>query len=449
MSVFFGTSGIRADNSFFSDQFCFDIGRTFSIFLRNNNSLGNVAIGRDPRISGPKILNFVSSGVIYEDRKVVSMSVCPIPALNYLLVKDKSFAGSIMVTGSHIKETMNGLKFFAFKEEISKDNEREIEEIFNKIKDSIPYKDFSSKILLSNDAQKYYSQLLFNLADKPFPKWKLAVDPGNGAQAEFIDKLLLSLNLDLIVLNNSKEKGFISRDTEEDGAFKGLQEAVIKNKADLGIAFDADGDRVVFIDEKGEYVPGDYSCSLVARESPSKTIVTPVGSSQVVDSIGKKVIRTKVGSPYVVEAMKRNKALFGFEANGGGISSEIMFSRDGGSTMVKILNLYKRHRRTFFSLVSTLPKFSIFRTKVDCPSKMNNLILEKAEKSFKGVRTEKLDGLKIWLDNSSWILFRPSSNAPEFRVFTEAKTREKAKELGKKGIEFVKNIVNNEKEQND
>ena len=104
----------------------------------------------------------------------------------------------------------------------------------------------------------------------------------------------------------------------------GLQRLGFEIKAVLGIGYEADGDRVVFIDEKGQFIPGDYSGALIAKYADGQAVVTPINTSQVVEHIGKKVIRTKVGSPYVVKAMKDKNIPFGFEGNGGGVSSEIM-----------------------------------------------------------------------------------------------------------------------------
>ncbi len=441
MDSLFGTSGIRAEASFFTEQFCFDMGRTFALFLKAHKTDGKVAVGRDPRLSGQNILNFYSSGLIYEGREVHSMGIVPIPALNYLLKKDPSFGAATMVTGSHVKETMNGLKFFFLGEEISKEEEKEITAIYEKIKNQVLFKDLSAKILSSDLAFGFYENLLWGMADKPYPSWKVVVDPGNGAWTGFAVKLLSRFDLTTVGLNNSLDLAFISRDTEQDGVFKDLQKAVVEQKADLGIAFDADGDRVVFIDEKGNFIPGDYSCSLIAGSSSSSTIVTPVGSSQVVDSLGKKVIRCQVGSPFVIKAMKENNSLFGFEANGGGISGEIMFTRDGGTTMVKMLNTLKKHNGSLSSLVAILPRYFQFRTKVDCPRESNQKVLTLAEKEFFGKRIERIDGLKIWVSDSSWILFRPSNNAPEFRVFCEAKTKTEAENLGQKGVAFVKMVI--------
>ena len=141
-------------------------------------------------------------------------------------------------------------------------------------------------------------------------------------------EVLRLLGLDVVELNASVQGQFYSRDTEVEGDFEELQRVVKNKNADFGIGYDSDGDRVVFIDEKGQFIPGDYSGTLIAREIDTNTVVTPINTSQVIETIGKKVVRTKVGSPYVVAKMEELNAGFGFQANGGGIFKD-MRSRDG------------------------------------------------------------------------------------------------------------------------
>lgn len=438
----FGTSGIRGEaEKLFTNQFCFDIGRTFAQFLSSNNQDGPIAVGMDPRGSSPKILRDIESGLIFEKCQVVDQGTVPVPALNWIL-KVTPYAGSIMVSGSHVSSNLNGLKFFAFKEEILKNHEKEISKIYNKIKGMAKYRELSQPIEEESRANEAYQEMLVKLADVPYPKWKLViVDPGNGAQSDTMPQVLSRLGLKINEINASIQGEFIARDTETEGVLAGLQNLVKKEKADMGIAYDYDGDRVIFIDERGEFIPGDYSGALIAKYSDTPVIVTPINTSQVVEHISKPVIRTKVGSPYVVEVMKKHRATFGFEANGGGISAEIMMSRDGGSMTIKILNLLKKQKCKLSDLVDKLPKFYLHRLKVDCPRALNKVIIKKAKTKFKGVKLEEIDGLKIWLDSTTWILFRPSSNAPEFRVFVEAKNKKKAQSLAEKGIKFVKDNI--------
>ena len=130
----FGTSGIRGDaEEFLTNQFCFDIGRAYANFLTKHKQYQSVAVGCDPRKSSPRIKNSIISGLVHEGVEVFDEGVVPIPAMNHILQVSSSYSGSIMITGSHIKPHLNGMKFFAFGEEILKDHEKEIEQIYQQL----------------------------------------------------------------------------------------------------------------------------------------------------------------------------------------------------------------------------------------------------------------------------------------------------------------------------
>lgn len=441
MDRLFGTSGIRGPaDSLFTNQFCFDLGRSFAIFLDKHNSFGKVAVGMDPRSSSQRIKEYFSAGLIYQKREVFDEGIVPVPAMNWLLLAS-DFVASSMVTGSHIKADLNGLKFFAFKEEILKYHEEEIKEIYESLKEKISFPHIITDLPQGTQAAFLYKEMLVSLAEKPYPKWKVVVDTGNGAQREIIPEVLESLGLEVISLNNDSYENFLARDTEIEEDFGDLKEKVRTEKADLGLGFDADGDRVIFVAKNGRLIPGEYSSSLIAKYEDSETIVATFNVSQIAEQLGKKVVRTKVGSPYVVGKMKEVGAGFGFEANGGGIFGEIMYSRDAGSTAIKMLNLMKRKDKNLDELINELPVFFLFKDKVDCPWEKDDLINEAIKRKFQGVRIEELDGLKVWLGPKSWVLFRSSQNAPEFRVFAEAPTQKEATKLGEDGLQLVKEVI--------
>lgn len=432
----FATNGIRGDaQALFTNQFCFDIGRVFSIFL-NQKGIKNktIAFGMDPRPSSQRIKKAVTAG-ISSDWKIIDEGIIPTPALNYF-TKNKNCAG-IMVTGSHIEENLNGLKFFVGAEEISKDDEKVIEEIYGQEKEKILFEEKEREVYREDEAKRLYEKMLLEIADTPLPNLKVAVDMGNGTQTEIIPKVLENLGLKVVKISCDLKKPMLARDTETQDAFAQLAMLVKKEKLDLGIGCDADGDRAIFIDEDGNSLPGEVSCSIIAKESLEKIIVTPINTSSVVEYLGKKVVRTKVGVLYVVEAMKKNNSRLGFESNGGLVSGEIFYGRDAGSATIKMLNILKKTGKKLSELAAQLPKFYIIKEKTDCPKELNEVILEKVKEKYQGKRTEDLDGLKIWIDDCSWVLFRPSGNAPEFRVFAEAKEKERAEKLVKEGMEVV------------
>lgn len=436
----FGTSGIRGDaEHLFTDQFCFDLGRAFAVFLTKHRQPGPVAVGSDPRTSSPRIKSALAGGLVFEGREVLDQGVCPVPATHYCLFSTPA-VGSAMITGSHIAAHLNGVKFFAFKEEILKNQEVELEDIYGRLRERQKFLRREVPDTEDNTGKTEYEEMLVRLAGK-LPAMSVVVDSGNGAQAELMSRVLRRVGLTVYPLHDRLQDEFMTRDTETEDSFRDLQRLVRQKKADLGLGFDSDGDRVAFVDEKGRYLPGDYSGSLLAREADGRVTVTPINTSAVVESIGKRVIRTKVGSPYVVAAMKKHGAAFGFESNGGGIHADIMLSRDGGSTVIRFLQLLVRSGKTLSGLTAELPALFISKAKVDCPAKLNQIILAAAAKTYSRYRVERLDGLKIWLDKSTWILFRPSSNSPEFRVFAESPFKRQADQLVADGLELVKTYL--------
>ena len=437
----FGTSGIRGEvDKLFTKQFCFDIGRTFVKFLNKHKQTGPIAIGIDSRTSSPRIAQDLAASLNYEGRETTYLGAVPVSATHYSILSTPAIA-SIMVTGSHIDIKSNGIKFFALKEEIDKNHEKEISTIYAQIKNQVKPKAIKANFSYDSSGFDNYLEMLIGLADSPLPKLKIAFDPGNGAQTNTIKTLLLELGQEVFAINDDIQKELISRDTEKDGSFSDLQALVLKKKADLGIGFDTDGDRIVFVDRQGKFISGDYSGTILAKWNKSNTIVTPINVSGVIDSIGKEIIRTKVGSPFVVAQMKKSGTNFGFEGNGGCIHREIMMSRDGGATLVKMLNILKWSQKRLDQLVSQLPQYFIRRDKFDCPRNKNKLILSQAKNFAQTESINDLDGVKLILDKDNWVLFRPSSNAPEFRVFVESNTQAKADKLLSDALKFAQKQI--------
>lgn len=437
----FGTGGIRGDTEkLFTNQFCFDIGRSFIRFL-SQKELKNkiIAFGMDSRPSSIRIKKAVMSG-INSDWQISDEGIIPTPALNYFTQK-KNCAG-IMVTGSHIDIELNGLKFFVNEKEISKNDEKIIEQTYSEEKEKIPYnKSKTVDFQINSEAQKLYVKMLVNLAKADFSGVKVVIDAGNGTQSKTVPDALENLGVKVVRINCDLNKPMLACDTETEDAFPELKNTVVREKANFGIGYDADGDRVIFVNENGFALNGEVSCSIIAKHSSEKTIVTPINTSSVVEHLGRKVIRTKVGASYVVGAMKKHGLKVGFESNGGYISGEIFYSRDGGTATIKMLNLLSETGKRLSELVDELPKYYTIKNKTDCPREINALILAEVRKKYAKQKIENLDGLKVWQDLDSWILFRPSGNAPEFRVFAEAKEKEKAEKLAKEGMDLVNETI--------
>ncbi len=442
MPALFGTNGIRGPaETLFTKDFCTRLGYVFGTWLSSKKKQGYVAVAMDPRQSSPRIKSHLLQGLAAAGWEILDQGVVPTPALTYFVKNSPQVGGGVMVTGSHIAEGLNGVKLFIDGEEVTKAHEAEIEDLFTATQLPLPA---SSPIVQKEDkARDMYLAMLTQLADLPYPKLKIVVDTANGTQSQIVRDLFASLQLDVVCFGDCDIQSpyFVPRDTETSSAFTELTRQVLLHQADLGIGFDMDGDRVIFIDDTGRYLPGDYSCSLIARDSASDSLVTPISSSSVVDQLDKKVYRTKVGATYVIAKMKEVGATFGFEANGGGISSEIFYGRDGASTAVKMLNLIKRRKQRLSALYDSLPKYYLFRDKLACPTEKYPHIYEAVARKYSGKDIDDLDGLKVHLTPDDWILFRASGNAPEFRVFTQSRDDKQAQKLGADGLDFVQSLL--------
>lgn len=440
----FGTSGIRGNaEELFTDEFCMHIGYTFGVWLKSKGKQGFVAMAMDPRESSPRIKSRVANGLAAAGWEILDEGVVPVPALTYFVKQTPDVGGGVMVTGSHITANLNGVKLLVNGEEVTKTDEKEIEELFARTK--FPLGKVEPIVKFDQSAQELYVELLKNMAAIN-PKWKVVIDTTNGAQTEIIRQLFEQLNMPYQTVNDFdiQSPHFVPCDTEFPSMFTDLIRKVLLTKSDFGMAFDVDGDRVVFVDNLGRFIPGDYACSLLAREPEVKSIVTPISTSSVVDHLGKKVYRTQVGSTWVSAKMKEVGSNFGFEANGGSLNPEISYGRDGGVTAIKMLNLLAKSGQTLSELYDSLPKFYQSRLKIDCAFDKYPQVLQAVKDKYLSKKIDDLDGLKVYLDTDSWILFRGSGNSPEFKVFAESKNEHLARELGNQGLDLVKKVLTKE-----
>jgi phosphomannomutase/phosphoglucomutase len=222
---------------------------------------------------------------------------------------------------------------------------------------------------------------------------------------------------------------------------------VKETKADIGIAHDGDADRVIFVDENGEYIFGDKSLALMAGEilaSRGAIVVTPVSSSSCLEEVVKsshgEVHYTRVGSPIVARAMYELGATFGGEENGGLIFPEHQFCRDGAMAAAKMLEILAHHREPLSGLIAGLPQYQLFKMSVPHPFGMKDAIMEEVKKRTADLKVIAVDGVKV-IHDDGWVLIRPSGTESIFRVFAEARDKEKAEKLAGYGAAMVQEII--------
>jgi phosphomannomutase/phosphoglucomutase len=204
----------------------------------------------------------------------------------------------------------------------------------------------------------------------------------------------------------------------------------------MGVAYDGDGDRSLFCDEKGVVHWGDRSAGLLVEyilsKNPGATIVTTVSASKVIDDIVRehkaKIFKTKVGSVDVSNAMIDHNALFGLEENGGCFFAPHIPVRDGAMSTALILEALANSTSTLSEILGDLPKYFQKKTKFECAKELMPQLMEKILGQIDR-DVEQIDGLKIWEDDNSWILLRPSGTEPVIRVFAESNQKTKLEKM--------------------
>jgi phosphomannomutase/phosphoglucomutase len=208
-------------------------------------------------------------------------------------------------------------------------------------------------------------------------------------------------------------------------------------RADLGVAFDGDADRSIFVDENGEIYWGDKTFAVIEKHflaaNPNAKIVTPVSSSTLVKDVADAnqgvIVWTKVGSVTVSHKMKELNAKLGGEENGGVFYGPHQAVRDGAMTTALLLEIMAERGAKLSMLIAEQPQYFIEKGKVECPEEKKEKVLKKLVEQVKGANVSTIDGVKIWFEDKSALLVRPSGTEPVYRLYAEAKNQEKAFKL--------------------
>jgi phosphomannomutase/phosphoglucomutase len=446
---FFGTNGIRGIPGVdLTLEFIVEMSQSIGTYFGQ----GPILIGWDGRISSPLLSKAVSAGIMASGLDVMESGSTPTPGLQYS-VKKLGYKGGVMITASHNPPQYNGIKVVGEDGvEISREDEAKIEDIyFKRDYKRAEWNSIGSCIPEGAVIQTYIKGVLSQVDIDAIKKrtFKVVLDPGNGVAALAAPYALSNLGCKVLTINGHLDGEFSGRGPEPiPSVLSGLSDTVRSAKADLGIAYDGDGDRAIFCDEKGVIHWGDRTGALlvdyILSKNPGTLVVTTVSTSQIIDIVAKrndsKVLRTRVGSVDVSRAMIDYKALLGLEENGGFFYSPHIPVRDGLMTSALILEALSRTNRTLSEVITTLPTFHQRKAKFDCPNEIKNKVMKEIESRSKG-KIERIDGVKVWADDSTWILLRPSGTEPLIRVFGESPHAEKIEELMERYSLMVKEII--------
>jgi len=448
MSRLFGTNGVRGVvNQDLTAEMIMRLAAAAGSLLGES-----IALGRDGRISSPMLRDAAVSGLLSVGCQVHDAGVLPTPALQYA-VKHFGLDGGLMVTASHNPPEFNGLKVIARDGvEVSRRRETEIENLFFSEGPKLSPWDCIGTICDLEALEAYRKAVLSHIDEDVVKKAKLrvALDPGNGVASLAAPLIAQELGCTVSTINAEVDGRFPGRESEpRPDNLDGLRELVETSGADVGAAFDGDGDRTIFIDEKGEVHWGDRSFALVAKDflarNPEEAVATSVSSSRVVEDVvaegGGRLVWTRVGSIVISRTMIDKGIKLGGEENGGIMYGPHQSVRDGSMSMALVLEIMAKEGRPLSELFSELPQYSQLKDRVTCPDGLKQRVLEVLRRSVEAPRIETIDGVKLWYPDGSWILIRPSGTEPVFRFYAEAQNPDQVARLIKDHKRLVEEIV--------
>jgi len=435
-----------------NEETAFFIGQAFAEFLKKNKKSKElkVAISRDCRISSPILFRGLSKGILSLGVNIMNIGLAT-TAMLYFIVAHYKLDGGIEITASHNSAQYNGFKIVRETSfPVGKDNGlKEIKNLARKFqKEGLT--NINKKIgrILKKDISSDY--IRFNLRGVDLRKIKplsLVVDTANGVSGIIVQKILaktrLMKNYLFLKLDGSFPNHPPDPTIEENLRF--LKKEVIRKKADLGTAFDGDGDRIIFVDETGKMISPDIIFALVIdqilRTNPGEKILYTISSSNIVRETIRKSggipVLSKVGYTFIKERMRKENIIFAGESSSHYYPRTHYFSEAPFFVLFKILKIISKSDKSISELIKPYKKYSNsreinFRIKEKYFSQKKKKIIARLEQKYRKGEILKLDGLRVDFPDW-WFLLRSSNTEPLLRLIVEAKTaelmREKKKEL--------------------
>lgn len=449
MTKLFGTSGIRGVfgeeiDIYFTSRLGHAISKAFGP--------GKVIVGWDCRASSETLAFSLISSFLACGHDVDIAGLVSTPSFQKYITDTKGeYVCGVMVTASHNPPEYNGFKvYYGDGLEIYPKDEAKVESYISDDSLSLTTleKPGRTRNIRELVLENYISKLV-GLAEKRDHEYSVALDLCGCSSIMTIPPTLDRLGVRYEAINQTIDGMFRMRLPEpKPDTIPGLVELVNSANVDFGVAFDGDGDRSIFVDERGTAWWGDATGILIGKYlievGETDKIVTPITSTSatemVIGSVGGKVIRTRVGGKNIVRAMIDDNCKWGFEENGGGIYGPHLYGRDGGSTLILMMNVLKHYGQPLSKLLNEIPRLIQLKEKIYLKNRrIIPELLNHMEDYYSRYHIDKTEGVKTFFDDDEWVLIRPSGTEPIIRVFAEARDYSRVREIVD---EAVKEIVN-------
>jgi phosphoglucosamine mutase len=412
----FGSSGIRGIvNKEVTPELALQVG------LVLGSQKKTAVIGRDPRVSAPMIEHALVAGLTAAGCDVTKVGMVSTPTLAYAARK---YECGVMVTASHNPSEYVGIKLWnpdgmAF----DSAQQEEIEEAIEKRDFSLVPWNLIGEITEDENAIRDHIHMIKGLVGES--KLRVILDCGCGAGSTISPYLLQELGCQIITLNSQPDGHFPARNPEpNDQNLSLLKKAVVEFGADLGIAHDGDADRMMAVDEKGNFVSGDELLAIFGRfecEDKKGSVVVPVDTSMMVDDYleGSEIRRTRVGDVYVAEGIKQYGAIYGGEPSGSWIFPKISYCPDGIYAAAKLVEIVGEKKLS--ELRAELPVYATKRGALPCANEKKADFMKKVKAKLEPLgKVLDIDGIRVELEDG-WVLVRPSGTEAKVRITAEAR----------------------------
>ena len=435
MRKYFGTDGVRGvANTELTCDLAYKLGRAGGFVLAKGKEKVKVIVGKDTRVSGDMLEAALISGLMSVGCDIITVGVVPTPAVAYLTQKYGADCG-VVISASHNPVEYNGIKFFN-KDGYKLDDELElnIEQYIDYI-DKVDYHPIGCKVgkkIHKHDAQRDYIEYLKSIINVDFKGLKVVLDCANGAAYNVAPIVFDELGASIITIN-SRPDGNNINDKCGSTHPQSLQKAVLAHKADLGLAYDGDADRLIAVDENGNIVDGDHIMVLSAIHLKNKnklaqdtlvvTVMSNIGLTIAAKEHGINLATTAVGDRYVLEEMKKYGYNLGGEQSGHMIFLDYNTTGDGVLSSLVLAQIVLEEGQGLSKLASVMTKYPQVLVNARIKNENKNRYMEYPEIKSEIERIEKL------LDGSGRVLIRPSGTEPLVRVMLEGKEEGQIREL--------------------
>jgi len=423
-----------------NEEIAYKIGRAVAKFLKTKE----IVVGRDARISSEGLSGFLIEGIRDQGVNIIDIGLVTTPMFYFSVNKFKT-GGGIMVTASHNPSEYNGFKIVSENAMPIGDKSglQKIKKILEN-QSEVRLPETKRGEISKKEILKDYLQNIITISRiKDIKLFKIVIDTTNGTAGLVVSELFKHVPVNLIHIFPELDGSFPNHGPNPliPENTRCLQEKVLLEKADLGIAFDGDGDRVLFIDEKGNRIDSDLITALLVNslfKNKDKILYSSTVSRIVNEEIKKSEnlpVISRVGYTFIKEKMKNENIIFGAEASGHYYLKENNFIESPFFVLLKVLEVISKEKKTLSELVRPFQKYCLERINFRIEKHKN--IIKKIEKGFKkGGKISRLDGLKIEFKDW-WFSVRLSNTESVLRLTIEAKSKTILEQKKKQIIKLI------------